>query len=411
MGLRDRVKKVREALAKAIAPGEVVVVDTLQSFWGEALETERDRKDYMKLYIENPLARQAIDMTVSDAIGGGYFTDVKYDAYSKELVDKFAEKVNLDGLLFLATRDMLVTGDGLLERIYSTEKKTVKRVEYEGKIYEKEVIAPSPNAKLVGLKWIPSYTLKVKMTPVGEILWWEQQVDSKKKYFSPEKIIDFRWNPTGLSAYGTSELESVYDLLKNLDTIRDHFVAIIKRYAKPPIIWKGKGISEEEMRQHKETVENKGPDEDIYLNTDLIEAEVLEIDPRGKFENYYQQLINAAVIGLQTPTLPMMSKTTRAASMAMLDFYEKKIARIRRVIKRGVEREIFKPLVEQDRKAKEVPRLRWNVLSRRFEVTGPELALELFKLNLYTPEQTRKILKKYGVEFPPAEEEEGEGEE
>ena len=359
----------------------------------------------MKMYEENPLAREAIDMTVADAIGGGYFTDVKEDKYAKKLVDKFAEKVDLDSILFLSTRDMLVTGDGINEKIYDKEIEIERVVEWNGKEYKQIVIAPAPGAKLVNLKWVPSYTFKVARTPVGEVLWWEQKVGFKSKYFHPDKIMDYKWNPTGLSAYGTSELKCVYSLLKDLDQIRKNFVAITKRYASPPIIWKSKGLSEAQMKEHKENVENKAPDEDIYLNTDLIEAEVLEVDPRGRFENYYEQLMNAVSIGLMTPTLVSLEQATLASSKAMLEFYEKKIARIRRVIKRNVEKGIFKVLIEQDSKAREVPRLRWDTLSKRIEKTGTELALELFDRNIYSPWQLQQVLKKSGVPFPQEPEE------
>jgi hypothetical protein len=92
----------------------------------------------------------------------------------------------------------------------------------------------------------------------------------------------------------------------------------------------------------------------------------------------------------------------------MLEFYEKKIARIRRVVKRAVEHEIFQPLIEQDPKAKEVPRLRWNILSRRFEKTGPDFVLELFDRNLYTAYQAKQALKQWGIPFPSEPEREGE---
>lgn len=347
----------------------------------------------------------------SDSIGGGYFTDVKEDQYSKQLVDKFAEQVDMDNKLFLAVRDMLVTGDGVLERIYDEEIKKEIIPPEDSEVRETKIVyAPAEGAKLVNLKWLPSYTLKVKRTIVGVELWWEQEVGGKTVYFAPEKILDFKWNPTGLTAYGTSELKSVYSLLQDLDKIKEDFVKIIRRYSSPPIVWYGKGISRTQLEEHKAVVESRKPDEDIYVNSDLLEAKVLEIDPRGKFENYYKQLMNAVVIGLQTPTLPSLEQATLASSRAMLEFYEKKIARIRRVVKRTMEHGVFKILVEQDPQAKEVPRLRWNVLSQRFERTGPELAIMLFDRNIYSPWQLVQTLKSFGVPFP--QEPEGkEGEE
>lgn len=406
MALR-RLRGIKEAITRVFLGS--ALVGTVGSLWAAEEEPVIDRKKYVEMYVKNPLARQSIDMETADAVGGGYFTDIKTDKYAKQLVDTFAAKVNLDDIIFLTTRDMLVTGDGIGERIYDKEKKMERTVVYNNKKYTKEVVAPIKGAKLVNLKWLPSWMFKVKQTPVGEVCWWTQEVEGKKVFFHPDKILDFKWNRTGLSAYGTSELKSVYSLLEDLDKIRENFVAITKRYAKPPIIWKGKGISKAQMEEHKKEVESKEADEDLYLNTDLIEAEVLEIDPRGKFENYYEQLMSAATIGLETPTLPILSKATLASSKAILEFYEKKIARIRRVVKRCVEHEIFVILVNQDSRAKEVPRLRWNVLSRRFEKTGPQFVLELFDRNLYSPFQAKQALKKWGIPFPT--EEEGEEDE
>ena len=127
---------------------------------------------------------------------------------------------------------------------------------------------------------------------------------------------------------------------------------------------------------------------------------VLDIDPRGRFENYYNALIKAVIVGLQTPTLTQFEETSRAAASTLMEFYAKKIDRIRRVVKRVVEHEIFEPIVRQAGR-REVPKLRWNVLSKTFRMTGPELTLELFDRNLYSPSQTKKMLQKYGVEFPP----------
>jgi len=402
--LRSRLRKVREQLSNLI--GSAFVSSVGASLWGELTREEIDRESLMRLYRDNPFARQAIDMTVSDAVGSGYFVDAE-DPRAAEIVNEFAEKVNLDGILFLCVRDMLVTGDGTAELIYSDEEKVKRTVRWDDREKSQTVIAPVKGARLVFMKWIPSFTLEVERSPLGETMWWKQDVGGRVKYFHPDKILDFRWNPTGLSSYGTSELKSVAELLEDLDTIRELFVKILKRYAAPPIIWKCKGLTKEQIEEHKRKVESKEPDQDIYLNTDLIEPEVLEIDPRGKFENYYTQLVNAVTIGLQTPTLMSLQEATLASSKAMLEFYERKITRIRRVVKRTVEREVFARLVKQAGLT-EVPRLRWNVLSRRFEKPGPEFILDLFDRNLLNASQTKAILKKWGIPFPPEEEVESE---
>ena len=162
--MRSRLKKVREQLSNLI--GSAFVSSTGASLWGELTREEIDRESLMRLYRDNPFARQAIDMTVSDAVGCGYFVDAENPQAAK-IVNEFAEKVNLDGILFLSVRDMLVTGDGTAELIYSDEKKVRRTVSWDDKEKSQTVIAPVKGARLVSMKWIPSFTLEVERSPLG----------------------------------------------------------------------------------------------------------------------------------------------------------------------------------------------------------------------------------------------------
>jgi len=392
------IRRIKESVTNRINAwiGKSIIAEVIPGIWAPVEKPKIDRRAYMQLYEENPLAKSAINANISDAIGAGFFTDVKEDEYAKSLIDEFCRKVNMDKLLILATRDMLITGDGVLERIYDREIQSI--VKWNGK-QQSDVWTPENGAKLVSLKWLPSFTLEVKRTPKGKCLYWRQKADSKYIYFHPDKIVNFQWNPTGLSSYGTSELRAVFDLLKDLGEIQKNFVAVVKRYAKPPIIWKGKGLTEEQLKAHKEVVEKAGPDEDIYINTDLLDAEMLAIDPRGAFENYYRQLIDTAIVGLETPTLPMFSKAAKASARAMMRFYQMKLSRIRRVLRRTVEHEIFRILVNQDPRAREIPKLRFNfpILPEQLD---PLFIVELAKLGIFTPDQAKQVLKKLGVAFP-----------
>jgi len=386
-----------EAAQKVIPHGHAFVFDSgkgLLGGYGTTQSSDVSREDLIKLYREDPLAKQAIDMQVFDSVGGGFFTDVKGDEISKEIVDKFAAKVNLDYLIWLFTRDMLATGDGIFERIYSHERLETVTIEVGGRTERVEMIVPVKGAKFAGLKWVPSWSMEVKMEPTGAVKYWVQKSKFGKEIrFHPDKIIRTPWNPTGLDAYGTSELHAVYGLLEDLKEIRENFVKIIKRYAAPPIIWQCNGMSREEILALKERNEGREPGEDCYLNTDLVKAEVLEIDARGKFDNYYKTLQDAAIIGLETPTLTLVAAE---GAKWVLEFYKKKVEQIRRVIKRMIEREIFKPLIMQDSKATEVPRVRWNQFYANYE-----LVLDLFDRGIYSHYQAEQVMKVWGIPFPP----------
>jgi len=387
--LRETWRRIKE-----ISPwGTAIVASRFPRRYGAEIP-EINREDFMKLYTTNSFAKAAIDMTLSDAIGIGYFTSVKYDEEAKQLCDSFAEKVNLDEIISLTTRDMLVIGDGFCERIFEDETKRKVSIENQ----TQQVIAPVKGAKLVNLKWLPGHTMYINRTPTGRMRWYIQATEGKKIYFAPEKIINFKWNPVGLDAYGTSLLRPVYQLLQDLEKIQDNFVKIIKRYAKPPIIWQGKGLSQTRMEELKTEIESLEPDEDLYLNTDMVTPLVLEINPRGRFEEYYQRLINTAIVGLETPTLPSLEQATLASSQAMLEFYSRKITRIRRLVKRKIEMEIFKPLIESYGR-EEIPRVRWNVLKTKFEI-DPDFILDLVKAEIYTPWQAKQVLQSIGFPFP-----------
>lgn len=396
MSLRKRLTSIKEKVVDAVSSGASWVASPGVGFWRKEEEAEIDRKDYMETYRDNLMVRASVDMTVANLVGGGFFTGADNEEV-KQIVDEFCERVGQDRINQLVARDALVTGDGIIEKIYDKE--------YKKELDGKEVITPKKNARFIGVKWAPSFTFTVKQSPTGKVKWWKQKWERSKKYFDPKKIINIKWNPTGLDAYGTSEVRQVHELIDDLKKIRKNFVKITKRYASPPIIWKCKGMSEERRKALKKSVEEKGQDEDIYLNTDLVEAEVLEIDPKGKFENYYKVLQQAAVLGLQTPTIPILSEATLASSEAMLEFYARKIESGRRLIKRMIEREIFSELIEQAGK-EEVPKVRWNKMPIRLEGTIPGIALDLFDRNIYSPSQTEKMLKKSGVPFPPKSEEE-----
>ena len=398
MSFRSKLKRVVEQFTGR-AEGSAWVFSRSGSLWGGMLPAETySRKDLFQLYRDNPYARQAIDMTTADVLGAGFYVEAK-DPRVVEAVNSFAEKVNLDGLLFLCVRDMLVTGDGTAELIYDSEGKVERTVTYDSRSERKEVIAPREGAKLVSAKWVPSWSLDCYVTPLGELAWWGQG----NIYFHPDKILNFKYNPLGIDAYGTSELTSVYHQLKNLVEAQDLFIKILKRYSAPPILWLCKGLTKGEIERHKREVEEKSPTEDIYLNTDLIDAKVLEIDPRGRFENYYEQIEKAVLSGLQSPTLPSISKSTRASSRTILDFYEKKINRIRRIVKREVERGLFSRIARQAG-SEEIPRLRWFTLGGLMEKSGPEFILELFDRNLLSPAQAKKNLTRLlGIDFGPEE--------
>jgi hypothetical protein len=344
---------------------------------GRILKPPGTLAEYERIYRSDGIVNAAIEQTVAEAVGVGYFT-VADDPRAKELVDKFAAEVDLDGLLQIVCRDMLIFGCCFVERIFAGKR-------------------------LVNLKPLPATTMQIEAEPTGGITGFYQEVEGRRIRFEPEEIIFFRLNPTSVSPFGLSLIAPVYNTIRQLNEIDDDMLRIIKRYAAPRIIWTlPEGTGAEGVREFQRALEEIDVDQEI-ITTAGAQHDVIAIDPRGRFENYIEYLNQKIQTGLKTPLLSYLRNATEASATIMLDYFKEHVGMIQRYLKRKVEKEIFEPVVKAEG-ISEVPRLNFGMPRTGVEglQIGDIAALARMDVGVLSPAQARDLLRKIGL---PVEEE------
>ena len=115
--------RLREAFQRLVErKGILVPAAPLWRSMGEPHPADfRQLEEYYKT---DGMVFRAVEMLAGMVAGSGYYTTVEdpgslEQAEAKRLVDRFAEQVNLDELLFEVAKDLLVFGNSFVERIFS----------------------------------------------------------------------------------------------------------------------------------------------------------------------------------------------------------------------------------------------------------------------------------------------------
>lgn len=320
------------------------------------------------VYKNNAIVNAAINNLVDMTVGVGYYTEAE-DEKAKQAVDEYAEKANLDGFLRVVCRNMLVFGYAPVERWWNDT---------------------------LQLKPLPPQTVYVQLDRKGEIQAYKQKTWSGGWIdFSPDEIIWFSHMAWPGNPYGIGLIQPIYTLVKYKGEILVDICKIVHRYASPLNIW----ISRGNVKPVREAVEARQPDEDLFIGNispEDIQIKTLEMDPRGKYTDYLEVINQEIYEALQAPLLAYLKNSTEASSKVQLEAIQRHVEGIQRYIKRVVEREIFKPIIEKSGLT-EVPRLRWGVPSTGVEKLTIKDVAALVQAYVIDGKQARDLLRKMGL--------------
>jgi len=372
---RENLKKFQNAILGR-QEQKALVSATASLFRLSGEPHKRDLSKFEAFYREDPVVRAAVDFLTEMIAGVGYYTTCD-DERAKEIVDGFAEKVNLDGILINAVRSMLIYGDAYIEKVF------------DGKRIENLVL-------------IPSKTMKVQRDEHGRVTGYIQSVSGRKVKFSAEEITHLSYCRLPGEAYGVSLLEPCLSMLEQKKSCITDMGKILDRYAAPKIIW---AVSNENVAERlKEVLDNLEPDEDPIIPAEGIAWKVLTIDPRARFEFFYDYLDRQIFEGLKAPLLSWLRNATEASAKVMLEAIERHVAGVQRYVKRKVEAEIFRPLIEAEGLS-EVPRLNWGMPRTKLDDLTLKDIGDLVKNMVISSSQAQVWLKKLGFPLEEAEEE------
>jgi len=367
--------RLREALARIWERrGLVVPGAALWRATGEPHPPGFEKLEYY--YKTDGMVFRAVEMLAGMVAGAGYYTTVENpadpeQAEAKRLVDSFGEQVNLDSLLFEVAKDLLIYGNSFLERVFREQR-------------------------LAGLKRLPPASVRVIRNPYGEVEGYRQQLAGLTITFRPREIVHFKWNVAGTEAYGLGIIYPITRLLEVKAKALEDMGLILRRYASPRVIWRVPSRADAERL--KEVLEQLKPDQDP-ITTGNIEVKPIPVDPRARFEYYFNMVERQIFEGLGAPLLSWLRNATEASARTMLEAVDREVRMLQRYIKRKVEGEIFRILVEAEG-FRYVPRLNWGSPKAGVERLRLQDLVRLVETGVLTRKQALTMLRLLGIPIP-----------
>lgn len=325
-------------------------------------------EEFEHFYRSDAEVRAAIDTLAEMVAGVGYYTTAESQR-SKNAVDRFSEQVNLDELLVSVVRNMLLYGDAYVEKFMDRREP-------------------------VGLLMLPSKTVKVARSEHGNVEKYVQDAIGRRVEFKPDEVVQFSYYRIGGSAYGVSLLEPILPALRQKEKSVEAMGKILDRYASPRIIWKVPTPRDAETLAS--VLSSLEPGQDPIISGD-VSLQPLTVDPRVNFQFFYEYLDRQIFEALKAPSLAWFRNATEASGRVMLEIVDRHVAGIQRYIKRKVEGEIFKPVVEA-KGLTEVPRLNWGMPRTKLDEISLDDIAKLVQAPVIDSDTARRWLAKLG--FP-----------
>ncbi|MEM3463624.1 MAG: hypothetical protein QXL91_02050, partial [Candidatus Bathyarchaeia archaeon] len=230
---------------------------------------------------------------------------------------------------------------------------------------------------------------------------------------TPEAVVHFRINTPPGRVYGVGFLQVLLErftiygatrpsLAETKAKIETILPRIFEKYAGPDVLALVEDATDEDIASFKRTIKSRPPEGAwLFYTGKNAKVEPVQIDPRARFEYYIDHIIDQYIMGLETPLPKLFTRTgyTEASAKVAKEFGDAIVKPIQRYIKRTVEREIFKPLLEQAGFDPEKAGIRLNWGAPSIPQINMDQMLKAAELGLIRPEEFRKNAAKMGWEL------------
>jgi hypothetical protein len=377
---------IRQKIVNAIRPSGYAVAVGLKPSKQSTGEAPRiSFKSQIQAYRKDVALRDFIDVLSMQSVGMGFYTscasskDYQDAEKAKQIVDEFNERNDYDGQLQVLTRELIGTGNAVLQLFQPDKLERVRRVP----IVSFDRIFTNEFLELEADEFTQTRNIQVGL---------KQSTEFGGKTISPDRLWHFRWNPiddtgwgcgliqalmeeyewqdydTGLSKYVTRTRPSLLNIKAKLDA---DLIEIFEKFAGPVEAWvaDSEKLAKQVEKALKATPKYGGR---LVIAGSKKDGNALEIktpplggDARGRFEGIVDYLWNQFCLGGQTP-LPKLFTTpgfTEASANAAIEIADRLIMPIQRLVKRDTERLWRKVIVSADSKldpVKAAVRLNWG---------------------------------------------------
>lgn len=379
--LMEKLRRRKEIQVETAEPGGVEERKGLVSRvpWDKLAPYPANLAEYEKYYKSDSEVHSGINVLADMSVGVGYYTECENEK-AKEIVDNFAEEVGLDQILLNVVKSKLIYGFCPVERY----------------------LVKGPPKGVLRLKILPSRTVKVKRDRKGKILGYKQTLTGDSVNFKVKEIVWFVYNQVGTGPYGTSIIAPILGLVKAKAQTHIDMPKIIHRYSSPLTVWE----TTSDIKVLKDAVTTRKPNEDIFVghvSKDDVRFKTVEMDPRGRFMEYINDLNQSILEGLQAPLLHYLRNATEASATKMLEVIDRHVQGIQQYVKRVVEREIFTPLLAVYG-ISDVPSINWGAPKTGLEDLDLLGLARLVDVGALTPLAAQDLMRKMGLPLEETEE-------
>ena len=355
-------------------------------------------------YFADTACKAAAHELAFSAVGKGFYHTVdpeceKADDVEK-LVDEFNEKANLDALLVVTAVEIAAFGNHIW-LIGDVDKKSLADVE--------RPIKPIPLAAIDSIKYsYISEKIKVINKPESYNLfsWWGGAK------LNPERLIHFRWNPIGASAFGYGIIHSLLEegsfdgetrkcYLEMKWRIEQRMIDIHEKYAGPDQMWWMPKAKDADITKLQSLLKSRPKEGARFVWSGEKGGDIytVSLDPRARFDYYVDHIMNQNYLGLETPLAKALTTPgfTEASIKGAIELHEPVIFTMQRFIKREVEI-LWNLLIEEAGydPAKAHCRLNWGPPGQpdmeQLATLFPDL-VRLTELGTIKPPEMREILR------------------
>ncbi|RLI03213.1 hypothetical protein DRO30_01425 [Candidatus Bathyarchaeota archaeon] len=358
------------------------VVEPFPELWVKGKLSSSDFSTFYTYYKTHPLVKSSVDSLAGMIAGVGFYTTVDDNKdprqiQAKEVVDEFNAKVNMDELLLDVAKDLLITGNSFLEKIFD-------------------------GSRLTKVKRLPTSKMKIIRDKYGEVLGYVEEITGNRVEFKPEEVVHFKWNDIDLSGYGVGIVQPVKDYIEFDKKNMENMTEVVYKTAYPIPIFTFKNKTD--IDYFIEVLKKRNPGDPI-LTVGEIQPTIIQVDSRIRFGEFIESVERKLFEGMRAPLLSWLRNATEASANVMLECVERDVKAMQRYIKRKVEGEIWKPLLKAYSLDDVHVKLNWGFPKSGIEDLRIRDLVDLARadVGILSRSQVLKMLQMMGIPVPEPE--------
>ena len=289
------------------------------TWWGQ--QQPVSYKLLWKAYLEEPIVRACVDITVDAIIGDGYTIHGDSELHVKRVKNTF-KKANFQKFLQDTVTSLVIYGDAYSELV----RNKGGLVDY--------------------FRPVDASTVRIDFDEHGFVLKYVQRVLHRRVDFYPDEMIHMTINNVGGRVYGLSSLQSIIFTLQAKMAATQFNTEYFRRNGLPRSLYMVKNLSKEQNERAVQELRKATPQTDVWLNVGAGEIQHQIVSPNNQdmqfieLMNFLCQEIIAAT-GVPPVFLGITEGSNRSNSQTQMEAWDRKKKKMRLIIQDIINMELL----------------------------------------------------------------------